>query len=160
MGTPVPSIAAQSLSGRGEGGGGTSFLAAMSRARSRPAAATRAPLAPAARSARLAVSRTPASSSSRPAALANVTAAPAMSFIAANPGDILPRRRRARSSAAAPAADLVQRPPAEVTGLPPGVRDIFVPDAVFRAAGLLAAQRGDGVILAVRLLAWPDGPAK
>ncbi|HUZ22870.1 MAG TPA: hypothetical protein VMV07_03800 [Streptosporangiaceae bacterium] len=34
MGTPVPSITAQSLPGSGEGGSGTSFLAAMSRARS------------------------------------------------------------------------------------------------------------------------------
>ena len=61
------------MSGSGEGGSGTSFRAAMSRARSRPAAATAAPLASAARSTRLAVSRTPASSSSRPAACANGT---------------------------------------------------------------------------------------
>jgi hypothetical protein len=88
MGTPVPSMTAYSLSGAGEGGSGTSFRAAMSRARSRPAAARAAPLASAARSTRLAVSRTPARSPSRLAAPANGPATAARSFIAARPGDI------------------------------------------------------------------------
>jgi hypothetical protein len=48
MGTPVPSIAAYSLSGSGEGGSGTSFLAAIREARSRPEAASAVPLASAA----------------------------------------------------------------------------------------------------------------
>jgi hypothetical protein len=60
----------------------------MSRARSRPAAASAVPLASAARSTRLAVSRTPASFSSSRAAPANGPAAAARSFIAARPGDI------------------------------------------------------------------------
>ena len=55
---------------------------------SREAAAGAAPLASAARSTRLTVSRTPARSSSSPAARANGTAAAARSFIAARPGDI------------------------------------------------------------------------
>ena len=88
MGTPVPSMAAQSLPGSGDGGRGTTFREAMSRARSRPAAASAVPLASAARSTRLAVSRTPASFSSSRAAPANGPAAAARSFIAARPGDI------------------------------------------------------------------------
>ena len=88
MGTPVPSMTAYSLSGSGDGGSGTSFRAAIRAARPRAAAATAPPLASAARSARLTVSLTPASSSSRAAACANGTAAAARSFIAARPGDI------------------------------------------------------------------------
>ena len=86
MGTPVPSMTAYSLSGSGDGGIGTSLRAAMSAARSRAAAAPAVPLASAARSTRLTVSRTPASSSSSPAAPANGTEAAARSFIAARPG--------------------------------------------------------------------------
>jgi len=78
MGTPVPSMAAYSLSGSGEGGSGTSLRAAMSAA----------PPDSAARSTRLTVSRTPASSSSSRAAPANGPAAAARAFIAARPGDI------------------------------------------------------------------------
>jgi hypothetical protein len=73
MGTPVPSMAAQSLSGSGDGGRGTTFREAMSRARSRPAAASAVPLA---------------SFSGSRAAPANGPAAAARSFIAARPGDI------------------------------------------------------------------------
>ena len=62
MGTPVPSMAAQSLSGSGDGGRGTTFREAMSRA--------------------------PASFSGSRAAPANGPAAAARSFIAARPGDI------------------------------------------------------------------------
>jgi hypothetical protein len=88
MGTPVPSMAAYSLSGTGDGGSGTTFREVISPERSRTAAACAAPLASAARSTRLTPSRTPARSSSSPAAFANGTAAAARSFIAASPGDI------------------------------------------------------------------------
>ena len=57
------------MSGSGSGGSGTSFRAVISAARSRTAAAAAAPLASAARSTRLTVSRTPARSSSRPGGL-------------------------------------------------------------------------------------------
>ena len=87
-GTPVPSIAAYSLSGSGDGGSGTSFRAVISAARSRTAAAAAVPLASAARSTRLTVSRTPARSSSSRAAFANGPAAAAWSFIAGRPGDM------------------------------------------------------------------------
>jgi hypothetical protein len=87
MGTPVPSMTAYSLSGSGAGGSGTSFRAVISADRSRTAAACAAPLASAARSTRLAVSRTPARSASSPAAPANGPAAAARSVIAARPGD-------------------------------------------------------------------------
>ena len=87
MGTPVPSMAAYSLSGSGDGGSGTSLRAVMSAARSRPAAALAAPLASAALSTRLTVRRTPARSSSSPAAFANGPAAAARSLIAVSPGD-------------------------------------------------------------------------
>ncbi len=60
----------------------------MSLTRPREAAAWAAPLASADRPTRLAVNRTPARSASSPAALANGTAAAALSFIAAIPGDI------------------------------------------------------------------------
>jgi hypothetical protein len=78
---------AYSLSGSGDGGSGTSFLAVMSDARSRTAAAAAAPLASAALSTRLTVSRTPARTSSSRAAFANGPAAAAWSFIARSPGD-------------------------------------------------------------------------
>ena len=87
-GTPVPSIAAYSLSGSGDGGSGTSLRAVIAAARSRSAAALAAPLASADLSTRLTVSCTPARSASSPAALANGPAAAARSFIAASPGDI------------------------------------------------------------------------
>ena len=64
MSTPVPSMTAYSLSGTGDGGSGTTFREVISPERSRTAAACAAPLASAARSTRLAVSRTPARSSS------------------------------------------------------------------------------------------------
>jgi hypothetical protein len=60
----------------------------MSLARPREAAAWAVPLASAARSTRLTVSRIPARSSSSPAARANGTSAPALLVIAASPGDI------------------------------------------------------------------------
>jgi hypothetical protein len=56
--------------------------------RSRTAWATAVPLASAALSTCLAVSRTPARSSSKAAAFANGPAVAAVSFIAASPGDI------------------------------------------------------------------------
>ena len=87
-GTPVPSMAAYSLSGSGDGGSGTSLRAVISAARSRSAAALTVPLASAALSTRLTVRYTPARSSSSPDALANGPAAAARSFIAASPGDI------------------------------------------------------------------------
>ena len=87
-GTPVPSIAAYSLSGSGNGGSGTSFLAVTSDARSRTVAAAAAPLPSAALSTRLTVSRTPARTSSSRAAFANGPAAAASSFIARSPGDM------------------------------------------------------------------------
>jgi hypothetical protein len=83
-GTPVPSMTAYSLPGSGTGGSGTSLRAAMSRARSRTAAAC---AAPAARSTRLTVRRAPARPSSSPAAFANGPAAAARSVIAVSPGD-------------------------------------------------------------------------
>jgi hypothetical protein len=89
MGTPVPSITAYSLSGSGDGGSGTSFLAVMCAARSRTAAACAAPLASAARSTRLTVRHTPARPSSSRDAFANGPAAAAWSFIARSPGDIV-----------------------------------------------------------------------
>ena len=87
MGTPVPSMTAYSLSGRGAGGSGISLQEVIKAARSRAAAPCAAPLASAARSTRLAVSRTPARSSSSPAAFANGPAAAALSFITRSPGD-------------------------------------------------------------------------
>lgn len=60
----------------------------MALARLRSAAAFAVPLASADRSTRLAVRRTPARSSSSPAAFANGSAAAARSVIAASPGDI------------------------------------------------------------------------
>ena len=87
-GTPVPSIAAYSLSGSGDGGSGMSWRAVIALARSRTAAAAVVPLASAARSTRLAVRRTPARFSSSRAAFANGPAAAAWSFIARRPGDI------------------------------------------------------------------------
>jgi hypothetical protein len=81
-------MAAYSLSGSGDGGSGTSLRAVISAARSRTAAALAVPLASADLSTRLAVRRTPARSSSSPAAFANGPAAAARSFIAASPGDI------------------------------------------------------------------------
>ncbi|HUY48298.1 MAG TPA: hypothetical protein VMV92_21635 [Streptosporangiaceae bacterium] len=75
------------MPGSGEGGIGTSFRAVISADRSRTASAAAAPLASAARPARLTVSRTPARSSSMAAAPANGPAAAALSFIAASPGD-------------------------------------------------------------------------
>ena len=58
MGTPVPSMTAYSLSGSGDGGSGTSLRAAIERGAVAAGGATAAPLASAARSTRLAVSRT------------------------------------------------------------------------------------------------------
>jgi hypothetical protein len=81
-------MTAYNLSGSGEGGSETTFLAVIRRARSRTARAAAAPLASAARSTRLTVSRIPASSPIRRAAPANGPAAAARSFIAASPGDI------------------------------------------------------------------------
>ena len=75
------------MSASGCGGSGTSFRPAIRADRSRTAAACAAPLASAARPARLTVSCTPARSSSSPAAFANGPVAAAMSFIAARPGD-------------------------------------------------------------------------
>jgi hypothetical protein len=75
------------MSGSGHGGSGTIFRPAISADRSRTASAAAVPLASAARSTRLAVSRTPARSSSSPAAFANGPAAAALSFIAVRPGD-------------------------------------------------------------------------
>ncbi len=87
-GTPVPSIAAYSLSGSGDGGSGTSLRAVIALARLRSAAAFAAPLASADLSTRLTVNCTPARSASSPAALANGPSAAARSVIAASPGDI------------------------------------------------------------------------
>ena len=86
-GTPVPSIAAYSLSGSGDGGLGTSLRAVIMAARPRTAAAAAVPLASAARATRLTVRRTPARFSSSRAAFAHVPAAAASSFIARSPGD-------------------------------------------------------------------------
>jgi len=88
-GTPVPSIAAYSLSGSGDGGSGTSLRAVIALARPRSAAALAVPLASADLSTRLAVRRTPARSSSSPAAFANGPLAATRSVIAASPGDIV-----------------------------------------------------------------------
>jgi hypothetical protein len=87
-GTPVPSIAAYSLSGTGDGGSGISFRPVISPARARTASAAAVPLASAARSTRLTVRRTPARTSSSRAAFANGPAAAAWSFIARSPGDM------------------------------------------------------------------------
>ena len=84
----MPSIAPYSLSGSGDGGSGTSLRVVMSAARSRSAACWAMPLASAARSTRLTVSRTPARHSSSPDAFANGAAAAAWSFIAVSPGDM------------------------------------------------------------------------
>jgi hypothetical protein len=97
--TPVPSIAAYSLSGSGNGGSGTSFLAVTSDARSRTVAAAAAPLLSAALSTRLTVSRTPARTSSSRAAFANGPAAAASSFIAAAQATRTRPPRRARRPA-------------------------------------------------------------
>ena len=89
-GTPVPSIAAYSLSGGGDGGSGISLRSVIALAgspdRGRAAAV---PLASAARSTRLAVRRAPARFSSgagRPSRTARRAAT--WSFIARRPGDI------------------------------------------------------------------------
>ena len=87
-GTPVPSIAAYSLSGSGDGGSGTSLRAVIAAARLRTAAAFAAPLASAASRPAWRSACTPARSSSSPAAFANGPAAAALSFIAASPGDM------------------------------------------------------------------------
>jgi hypothetical protein len=85
---PVPSMQAYSLSGSAKGGTGTIFRPLISPARSRTAPAAAAPLASAARSTRLEVSRTPARPSSRRDAFANGPAAAAWSFIAVTLGDM------------------------------------------------------------------------
>ena len=87
-GTPVPSIAAYSLPGSGDGGSGTSLRVVIALARLRSAAAFAAPLASADLSTRLAVRCTPARSASSPAAFANGPAAATLSFIAASPWDM------------------------------------------------------------------------
>ena len=75
------------MSGHGDGGSGTTFRPAIAADRSRTAAACAAPLASAALSTRLTVSKTPARFSSSPAAFANGPVAAAMSFITVSPGD-------------------------------------------------------------------------
>jgi hypothetical protein len=75
------------MSGRGDGGSGTTFRSAISMARSRAKAACAAPLASAARSVRLTVRCTPARSWIMAAAPANGPAAAALPVITASPGD-------------------------------------------------------------------------
>ena len=77
------------MSGSGAGGGrGTTCREQIASACAVMAAAAAAPPASADRSIRLAVSWMPASSASRPPALANGTAAAARAVIALSPGDI------------------------------------------------------------------------
>jgi len=95
--------------GSGDGGSGTSLQAVISAARLRSAAACAVPLASAARSTRLAVSRTPAKSSSSPAARANGMAAAALSFIADRPGDMdFPATSSSASRGASPCVHRAQ----------------------------------------------------
>jgi hypothetical protein len=97
------------MSGTGRGGIGTSFRPAIRADRSRTCAACAAPLASAARSVRLTVSRTPARSSSMEAAPANGPAAAALSFIAVRPGDRdVPATPGSASRGASPCLQAVQ----------------------------------------------------
>ena len=128
MGTPVPSITAYSLSGSGPGGSGTSLRAVIKAARWRAAAPCAAPLASAARSARLAVRRTPARSSSSPAAFANGTAAAALSFITASPGDKdAPATPSPASRGARPCPQAAQRYQARVRVTGPSTVSMTLP---------------------------------
>src|SRR5262249_45611066 len=87
-GAPVPSAAMYSMSGRGSGGGrGTTLREQIASACLPIAWAAATPAASADRSVRLTVSSTPASSASRPAAVANGTAAAARAVIFCSPGD-------------------------------------------------------------------------
>jgi hypothetical protein len=77
------------MSGTGCGGGsGTTRRELIASARAAIAAVAAVPVASADRSTRLTVSSIPASSPSRPAALANGTVAAARAVILASPGDI------------------------------------------------------------------------
>jgi hypothetical protein len=105
----VPSIAAYSLSGSGDGGSGTSLRAVISAALSRTAAACAAPLASAALSTRLALRCTPARPASSRAAAANGPAAAAWSFIARSPGDMdVPATPSSASRGASPCPQAAQ----------------------------------------------------
>ena len=109
IGTPVPSIATYSLSGRPAGGSGTSVRAAIAAAWASMTAAAARPSASACRPSRLPVRVIPASAATSPAPRVNGTASAARAAILASPGDMVsPAMPSSASRGARPCPQVAQ----------------------------------------------------